>query len=473
MSEKKDKKKQIDQLADNQFHDDEQILSESEIDNAEDYLFGDRDSAVLRLSHQKNKTDMKEIIPLLKQDLLKYVTYHHKEFVGDIHTNVPVYELMKKFNNETFVSRPWKYEPYMVRQNQIDELQACIKNPVYVKRYQYDRPIYEFQNVISFRDKKARATGEQVKTDIQYYLSKNEDILCAKVVNLKYKPKALKYFGRKRYPSSKIEIEARINDRFLYDRSLSISMYVLLDGDPKKAMPFMRYDNDPHPHTNVWIGQDKRKAVFGEVAQSPHFHFQSEEDAILCLRKFRYTNGKGKYRTGRCNAIDCRHLKNYLMKIDNMGGKLAENELAKNGTYGLPFLKMKINKKALKINVDNLVKDYLDGKSSTEQGYLRYLTKWLDATKDNPDYEMPKNKCFGSLIRALDFIDFMTNNMSTGLYGCDRKMLSEIEVLVANAVVNVINNNQEDYLRKEGKPKYSIECKFDKDLEYEESLEDE
>lgn len=95
MSEKKDKKKQIDQLADNQFHDDEQILSESEIDNAEDYLFGDRDSAVLRLSHQKNKTDMKEIIPLLKQDLLKYVTYHHKEFVGDIHTNVPVYELMK------------------------------------------------------------------------------------------------------------------------------------------------------------------------------------------------------------------------------------------------------------------------------------------------------------------------------------------------------------------------------------------
>jgi len=72
------------------------------------------------------------------------------------------------------------------------------------------------------------------------------------------------------------------------------------------------------------------------------------------------------------------------------------------------------NKKVLKINVDSLVKDYLDDKSSTEQGYLRYLTKWLDATKDNPDYEMPKNKCFGSLIRALDFIDFMTNNMSTG-----------------------------------------------------------
>lgn len=64
MSEKKDKKIQIDQFADNQFHDDEQILSESEIDNAEDYLFGDRDSAVLRLSHQKNKTDMKDIIQI-------------------------------------------------------------------------------------------------------------------------------------------------------------------------------------------------------------------------------------------------------------------------------------------------------------------------------------------------------------------------------------------------------------------------
>ena len=36
MSEKKDKKIQIDQFADNQFHDDEQILSESEIDNAEE-----------------------------------------------------------------------------------------------------------------------------------------------------------------------------------------------------------------------------------------------------------------------------------------------------------------------------------------------------------------------------------------------------------------------------------------------------
>ena len=41
--------------------------------NAEDYLFGKRDSAVLSLAVDKNIRDINDIIPYLKQDILNYV----------------------------------------------------------------------------------------------------------------------------------------------------------------------------------------------------------------------------------------------------------------------------------------------------------------------------------------------------------------------------------------------------------------
>lgn len=440
--------------------------------NAEDYLFGMRDAAVLSLAVDKNIRDINDIIPYLKQDITDYVAYHHSEFEGNIHFPGTIYELMDSFNAKEFFDRKWKWEPYSVKQEDIDEIQSCIKNPIYVERYDYSRPIYEFANLTSFSDNKAKqvVSGERVKTDTQFYISEKEDVLFAKIVNLKYKPVKFKLAKSKQagHTIEQVREQIPLDDSMFYRRSLSISMYVLLDGNPNKAMPFMRYDNDFFDHNNVWIGDDKRKHIFGEIAKSPHFHFQNEKDSIFCLRKFKNQSRQNKYRTGRCNAIDCYHLKEYLLSIDSIAGKGLLIEEKKNGSYGLPFLQMKISKKDLHLDIESIVKEYISSLDDREAKHLSYLYVWFKKAKDNNQYEMGGrgDKIFGDLIKSLDFLEFITDTMKSTVYTSDRKVLSDLELLVANEVMNVINNNNKNILTSEdSKPKYSIEYPFDSDNE--------
>ena len=448
--------------------------------NAEDYLFGKRDSAVLTLAVDKNIRDINDIIPYLKQDILNYVAYHHPEFEGDIHFQGAVYDLMSKFKAKEFFDRKWKWEPYSVKQEEIDEIQACVKNPIYVNRYIYDRPIYEFPNLTSFSDNKTKqlVSGEKVKSEAQFYISEKEDVLFAKVINLKYKPVKFKLSKSQQAGQTigQVRQQVPLDDSGFYRRSLSISMYVLLDGNPNKAMPFMRYDNDFFDHNNVWIGDDKRKHIFGEIAKSPHFHFQNEKDSIFCLRKFKNQSRQNKYRTGRCNAIDCYHLKEYLLSLDSIGGKGIFIEQSKNGSYGMPFLQMKIDRTSLKLDVAGMVKGYLSTLDDRQAKHLSYINVWLNKAKDNTQYVMGGrgDRIFGDLIKALDFLEFITDTMKSTVYSSDRKVLSDMELMLANEVMNVVNRNNKNILTTEDeKPKYTVEYDFDRDVEEEVENQDE
>ena len=116
----------------------------------------------------------------------------------------------------------------------------------------------------------------------------------------------------------------------LYDRTLTISMYVLLEGSSNKSHMFLRYDSSSKTHKNIYVGSDKRQSVYGLEAENPHFHFQNEDDNLLCIKKFRDANRHIKWKTGRCNAIDCKHLIKYLLELDSLSQEKLEELSSKN-----------------------------------------------------------------------------------------------------------------------------------------------
>lgn len=261
--------------------------------------------------------------------------------------------------------------------------------------------------------------------------------LYAKLVNLKFKPTSLKLVRDELEMHPDIDREAILLDKFLYKRSLSISMYTLIDANPNAAMPIMRYDNDAAPHHNVFLGEDKRRAIFGDTASSPHFHFQNEEDSLMCLRKFKSYEGQLKYRTGRCNAIDCIHLKQYLKKLDRLNKTDLQHNLKEKNDYGMPFLQLKIkNANQLFSDPESLIRDYL---SKTDSWYGKEVIKWFDRASELKLYEEEPNRIFTNLIKSLDLIEFITSRERTCLDMRGDKIFSDIEVLLANEVMSEMN----------------------------------
>ena len=316
-------------------------------------------------------------------------------------------------------------------------------------------------SLLIFNDRIAIGTEELVqqiketlKNDIKFYISKEEDIIFSKIIRLKYKPSELSLNQKER--KAREEKEYALYDNFLYNRSMSISMYVLLNGDPNKAMPFLRYDNDKLPHGNVYVGKDKRRKVFGDVALNPHFHFQNEEDSLCCLLK-----KEGRMKTGRCNAIDCAHLKRYLLQLDRLTQKEVEEQEEKNLSYNMPFLKYKLENKKIIVNADKLFKNFIKDKTEEEIELLKDLCLWLSVSKNNKNYNT--GLCFDKLIRGIDFLNRIAMLMDCSLNLQQRKLYSQLEIVVADSVMNAICNNNSNYILKDYKPKYTIKTNLFKD----------
>ncbi len=433
-----------------------------------DYLNGNRDDVVLDMAFQLNEKHMEKIVPHLKKEIYEYVKFNHEDFDGKVCMKDSAYKIMENFDTNVFKMRNWKHKPFYLKKTDFDVLQGCVKNMVDVKRYKTDKPIYQFGNTFVFPDnrKHGEKKGEHYKSDMQFYISQNEDMLFGKFVSLKFKPKELASI--KNLIAKSENKKDIVYNRYLYDRSLTITHYVFLDGDPNKAMPYMRYDNDLYIHTNVFIGKDKRKRYFGESADCPHFHFQNEDDALLCLRKFRSgKDGKIKYRTGRCNAIDCRHLKEYLHQLDMQFPEYLK-EHSDEWDFGMPFLNLKVAGKKIDINVENIFNNYLKlNGGGTKKLYE--VSQWLEETASRSEYKQFSYKYknstnhsnFTGLIRALDFIDYITTLMKVKMDVNTIKMLSDIEVEIANSIMSAINLNSSTKTMKDGKPKYVIDMDFD------------
>ncbi len=419
---------------------DEMNLIETSVLN---YLRGKREKAFLTLSKNLQEYDFEEIKAILKQELYTYMRQQGGR-EGRVEHYAPFYKMIKNFNASDFIKREWKYVPYYIRDDEYRKMQSTCKYHVKFKRYNYEKPLYDFANSVTFADSKSKyeINQEQVKTDIRFYAGHHPNqgqSMYAKLVNLKFKPVSLKLLRDEIDAHPDIDKDAILLDKFLYTRSLSISMYALLDANPNAAMPIMRYDNDIVPHHNVFLGDDPRRVVFGDTASAPHFHFQNEEDSLLCLRKFKTNEGKIKYRTGRCNAIDCPHLKQYLKKLDKLNKGQLQRNLQEHNDFGMPFLVMKArsrNNENLFQDPENLIREYL---STQDLRCGRDIKKWFDRASELHLYENEPNRIFTNLIKSLDLLEFVTSKEKVCTDLKEGKVLSDIEVLLANDLVNEMN----------------------------------
>lgn len=417
------------------------------------YLLGGREEAINKLAVKLRQPNISKLRPIIKNSIRTYVQTYRSDFEGKIAIKDCVYELFKNFTMADFLERKWEYRPYYISASDYQKIQTMQKNPIHIVNYNYAEPIYKLPNNIDYSPKDLKLHKrplETIKNDLKFYLSKDENVVFAKLVNLKYSPcnlKAVKNHNRTKTPEEKA---MAVYENYLYNRSLAISMFVLLDGDPNKAFPYVRYDSSPVPHTNIFIGHDKRKEIYGEVALSPHFHFQNENDSLLCLRKY-----DGRYRAGRCNAIDCKHLKKYLLDLDNMSKKELEILASKNLNYDMPFLAYKLEGHKFSGGVDRLFYNFIRDKSDDEINLLNELSLWLTHSKDAEIYN--GGGCFDKLIRTLDCLERISLLMDNSINCDQRKLYSQLEIVIADSFINSICNNSQRYLLQEYQPKFTIE----------------
>lgn len=352
-----------------------------------------------------------------------------------------------------FSNRQWQYVPFILKNEDYQKILLEKKYPIYIEKYDYDEPIYKFKNSIKFKNEMS-TKFKKIKSsnDLQFFIGKDEQTLFAKVIYQRFTPISFKLISKAKKNLSSEENKADLIYRpDLYEHSLSISSYVLLDGDPKKAHMYMRYDGGEHLHKNLFLGNDKREAIFGAEAKSPHFHFQNEDDNLICIKKFRDSNRHVRFKTGRCNAIDCEHLVNYLVKLENTSNEEIEKQFYSNQHYNMPFLEaMYKHKSFAPSTIENLLDNYGKDKDVKEQEYLKYLYENF-----KPKQSINCHK-FKKLVDSLEFLQYIHNQKASTQNLSNLKALTEIEILCADDVVNSISNSKEKFLESNYQMKYSI-----------------
>lgn len=434
------------------------------------YLHGERKEALSQIKKATGNDNLNELKPHIKNGIFAYVSREYPDFEGSVNMKACVYHLLEEFNMSHFTERSWQYKPYYIHGHSYKTLQQSRKFPIYIKNYDYESPIYQLSNNFLFNNRKKaglnRYSEEKIKNDVQFYVAPAEQVLTAKVITLKYKPINLGLI-KKMYrqlesdggvlDGETVAKQERLREHdALYSRSLSLSMYALLDGNPEKCMPFIRFDDEEGEHNNVFIGDDKRRRVLGDKAVGPHFHFQNETDSLLCLRKFTGEETH-KYRTGRCNAIDVPHLKDYLQFLDTLDAIETEREFEKSRHHGMPFLEMKIRGRAPKTRLSAHMYSFFENLPEEDKSKIAYVKNWLDNAKENPEYKNINGKKFGKIIMALDFFTFINEKRKEILNLEERQLLTEIEITTANALLCTFANCEEKELLQQGEThKYQI-----------------
>lgn len=375
-----------------------------------------------------------------------------QQFLGYAKSTNDVYKFPNLSIATEFFKEEWRDLPLMMMQDEFDNIQGYLKKPFKYTRYDYKRAIYNIVNNSELHSNytiKVLKDKNIVKTT-QFYLSEEDEnqTIYAKQTEFCFAPKSFKKIEKDNV-DTRTDIE-KLRDEELFKRTLSISMYVLLDGDPNRAMSFMRYDNqydNNGPHRNTYVGKDKRFEVFGDKAGYPHFHFQSENDTLFCLMK---KQRKNEYKVSRCNAIDCKHLKSYLLKLDSKSDHSLKEERHNNGSYNMPFLAMKEEKYKIKLNLDKLIESYIaENKVPENKNVIIMINDWLENAQKKDEYKDNENKCFADLIKAIDFVKQLN------LLRCNKTLtfdemtiLSDIEAVVATEIVDGVNKISSMYVTK-------------------------
>lgn len=368
-------------------------------------------------------------------------------------------DALDEFNLDRFMERSWQYQPIALKDQDYRLLNEVEKYPIFIDSYNYSLPIHTFGNNINFHNEHNFSKKKIINNnDIQFYTTKDENMLFAKVTNIKFEPISyvlIKEAVKNMPADSRTKLQYNPT---LYNRTFSISLYVLLEGDPNKSHPYLRYDSNPCTHTNTFLGGDKRLEVYGLEADNPHFHFQNEDDALLCIRKYRDSGRHIRWKTGKCNAIDCKHLVRYLALLDNLEQRELHRQEEQNLSYGMPFLDIKLKgKKIITKSVDKLLDEYplLDEKSGQLIDMLRESFKMLYPVKATQG-----DKSFKRLITSLRFLQLLHDEQSNTLDEEKLEILSNLEIECASDVVGAISSCSQKIIEKDYKPKFIISNQY-------------
>ncbi len=383
------------------------------------------------------------------------------EFIGSIKSKDNIFTMPDLSIATEFFKEAWRKYPFTMPQKDFNYMQQCLKKPLKCSFYDTNRPIYNFvdKDKLHSNFKMINLLNKKIVLNTQFYLAddkKQGQSLYAKQMEFCFTPKKFRKKDNAEVDDFKSEIEKLTNEEF-YNRTLSISMFSLLDGNPNKAMSVMRYDNQydfNNYHKNTYIGKEKRYDIFGAKAEYPHFHFQSEDDSLFCLQQKKHSskNSVSNYRVSKCNAIDCKHLKKYLIIIDGLSGSHLKNERDNNGSYGMPFLSMKEEKHKVYIDIEKIIEEYKsENQIKNEKGIFLKINEWIENSKQKDEYKDNEFKCFAQLIKAIDFlreINFLRKRVCEIDSSNDLKFLSELEILIANKTMDVVSRISKTFVKK-------------------------
>ena len=277
-----------------------EILTKADVNT---YLTTSRAAVLDKLKQCIVKSE--NLKPMLKQALYKFVR-DDVDVLDERVCFMPMCKLLENFSLKKFTNRCWVYKPHFLNEGDYNKLRHLKKVPLLIKGFNNTDEIYTFPNNINI---KSSSKFEKVMAEPKFYTNEEDNIMFGKLMRLKYVPAEEKILQK--LENTQGLDEYPYDDETIYDKVISISFCAIIKGDCTNAIPIYRYDSSKLHHKNIYIGDDERREIFGDVAQSPHFHFQNEDDSLLCLRKYHQNNNKDHlYKSGRCNAIDCKHLRN-------------------------------------------------------------------------------------------------------------------------------------------------------------------
>lgn len=349
---------------------------------------------------------------------------------------------IKNLSVEDFLAREWQYRPFILCELDYLLLQSAEKFPIHIEAYDYTQPIYKFKNNINFQKEIQNRRNSVINSnDIQFFISRGEKILFSRVTHLAFSPvnyKLIEEF-KNSLPENSDDIDKIAFHPALYDRALSISSYVLLEGNPKKAHLYLRYDSSEYPHHNIFVHPDKREEVFGYDVGSPHFHFQNADDNLICLKKNLGNGRKSSWSTGRCNAIDCKRLIAYLAALDNMTKEELDEQNAAKLHYNMPFLQAKLSRKEYLLpSAQKIFGSYVQ-QSPEDADRIAALVEEFESQ----DFQNPSKGQFRNLISNLQLLQFFHDKRVQTTDLSMLEVLNNIEIHTAEGVFSAIDNCRE------------------------------
>ena len=295
--------------------------------------------------------------------------------------------------------------------------------------------------------------GIKYYNDVSFYTTAKNDIHLAKMIKLRYKPISQNLIQEELQNNPTASEKLLYNNPNLYERSCSISFYSFLEGNPDKSHLIVRYDSTDFNHQNVWINDnDEKRTVFGDVAKSPHFHFQNEDDDLICLRKDT-KGGQTIWQTGRCNAIDCEHLAEYLYELDNKEDYEIKQMVEDKKDYDMPFIYIKNSNKYLNFDVDKLVRIYSYNINEGGEGqknmiyFNSFINDFLTDFNRSKFSKCDNNNVFSGFIKAIKLLEFLDITKKSVSDPEKLSVLNNFEVDFANNLFDKMFNMQKSHCK--------------------------